>query len=79
MKSILTFICKREREREREREISGYVILFLMLQEVLRHRDVALLAAVEALQEASAAERLLKCLRCTNVHLCKVLKINLMN
>ncbi|KAK4563375.1 hypothetical protein RGQ29_005767 [Quercus rubra] len=31
-------------------------------KEVLRHRDVALLAAVEALQEASAAERLLKCL-----------------
>ncbi|XP_015901609.2 uncharacterized protein LOC107434638 isoform X2 [Ziziphus jujuba] len=30
--------------------------------ELQRHRDVALLAAVEALQEASAAERLLKCL-----------------
>ncbi|KAF5448266.1 hypothetical protein F2P56_028820 [Juglans regia] len=32
-------------------------------KEVLRHRDVALLAAVEALQEAAAGERLLKCLR----------------
>ncbi|KAK9287259.1 hypothetical protein L1049_015672 [Liquidambar formosana] len=31
-------------------------------KEVLRHRDVALLAAVEALQEASAAERLIRCL-----------------
>uniref|UniRef100_A0A6P4AW32 uncharacterized protein LOC107434638 isoform X1 n=1 Tax=Ziziphus jujuba TaxID=326968 RepID=A0A6P4AW32_ZIZJJ len=31
-------------------------------KELQRHRDVALLAAVEALQEASAAERLLKCL-----------------
>ncbi|CAK7330139.1 unnamed protein product [Dovyalis caffra] len=31
-------------------------------QEVSRQRDIALLAAVEALQEASAAERLLKCL-----------------
>uniref|UniRef100_A0A2N9J4G3 DUF936 domain-containing protein n=1 Tax=Fagus sylvatica TaxID=28930 RepID=A0A2N9J4G3_FAGSY len=31
-------------------------------KEVSRHRDVALLAAVEALQEASAAEGLLKCL-----------------
>lgn len=31
-------------------------------KELLRHRDVTLLAAVEALQEASAAERLLKCL-----------------
>lgn len=37
-----------------------------MVQEVLRHRDVALLAAVEALQEAAAGERLLKCLRCAN-------------
>ncbi|RXH87468.1 hypothetical protein DVH24_034368 [Malus domestica] len=33
------------------------------MQEVLRHRDVAVLAAVEALQEAFVAERLLKCLR----------------
>lgn len=33
------------------------------MQEVLRHRDIALLASVEALQEASAADRLLKCLR----------------
>ncbi|XWS68127.1 hypothetical protein CRYUN_Cryun04dG0063600 [Craigia yunnanensis] len=31
-------------------------------KEVLRQRDVALLAAVEALQEASATERLLRCL-----------------
>ncbi|CAB4290678.1 unnamed protein product [Prunus armeniaca] len=31
-------------------------------KEVRRHRDVAVLAAVEALQEASAAESLLKCL-----------------
>ncbi|KAL5561373.1 hypothetical protein UlMin_031120 [Ulmus minor] len=31
-------------------------------KEVLRQRDMALLASVEALQEASAAERLLKCL-----------------
>ncbi|KAG5254097.1 hypothetical protein IMY05_001G0176000 [Salix suchowensis] len=31
-------------------------------QEVSRQRDIALLAAVEALQDASAAERLLKCL-----------------
>ncbi|KAI3860207.1 hypothetical protein MKX03_022513 [Papaver bracteatum] len=31
-------------------------------KEVLQHRDVALLAAVEALQEASAAERLIQCL-----------------
>lgn len=31
-------------------------------QEVLRQKDFALLAAVEALQEAAAAERLLKCL-----------------
>ncbi|KAL9404612.1 hypothetical protein Peur_001584 [Populus x canadensis] len=32
-------------------------------QEVSRQRDIAVLAAVDALQEASAAERLLKCLR----------------
>ncbi|KAJ6965031.1 hypothetical protein NC652_003065 [Populus alba x Populus x berolinensis] len=32
-------------------------------KEVSRQRDIALLAAVEALQEASTAERLLKCLR----------------
>ncbi|XP_062024660.1 uncharacterized protein LOC133740732 [Rosa rugosa] len=31
-------------------------------KEVLRHKDVSLLAAVEALQETSVAERLLKCL-----------------
>ncbi|KAF9665937.1 hypothetical protein SADUNF_Sadunf16G0177100 [Salix dunnii] len=31
-------------------------------QEVSRQRDIALLAAIEALQDASAAERLLKCL-----------------
>ncbi|KAI3887181.1 hypothetical protein MKW92_006285 [Papaver armeniacum] len=31
-------------------------------KEVLQHRDVALLAAVEALQEAAAAERLIQCL-----------------
>ncbi|KAF3435551.1 hypothetical protein FNV43_RR22640 [Rhamnella rubrinervis] len=31
-------------------------------KEVLRHRDIALLASIEALQEASVAERLLKCL-----------------
>ncbi|MBA0601662.1 hypothetical protein Gorai_004834 [Gossypium raimondii] len=31
-------------------------------KEVLRHRDVSLLAAVDALQEAAAIERLLKCL-----------------
>uniref|UniRef100_A0A2P2JVA9 DUF6857 domain-containing protein n=1 Tax=Rhizophora mucronata TaxID=61149 RepID=A0A2P2JVA9_RHIMU len=31
-------------------------------QEVLKQRDIALLSAAEALQEASAAERLLKCL-----------------
>ncbi|KAL6013104.1 hypothetical protein ACLOJK_003595 [Asimina triloba] len=32
-------------------------------KEVLRHRDAALLAAVEALQEAAAAERSIRCLR----------------
>ncbi|CAN6450259.1 unnamed protein product [Victoria cruziana] len=31
-------------------------------KEVLKHRDAAVLAAVEALQEASAAERLIRCL-----------------
>lgn len=33
------------------------------LQEMIRHRDVALHAAVEALQEACAADKLVKCLR----------------
>lgn len=33
------------------------------MQEVLKQRDAALLASMEALQEAAAAERLLKCLR----------------
>ncbi|KAB2602770.1 hypothetical protein D8674_003775 [Pyrus ussuriensis x Pyrus communis] len=37
------------------------------MQEVLRHRDVAVLATVEALQEAFFAETMLKCLRwCAN-------------
>lgn len=40
--------------------------MFDNLQEVLKQRDAALLASVEALQEASAAERLLKCLRSVN-------------
>jgi hypothetical protein len=62
-------------KREMQKEITSRVILFCMLQEVSRHRDVALLAAVEALQEASAAEGLLKCLRCKNVCLCKVLNL----
>lgn len=39
-------------------------ILYFALQEVLRHRNKAMLAAIDALQEASAAERVLKCLRC---------------
>lgn len=52
---------------------------FRMMQEVLRHRDVALLAAVEALQEAAAGERLLKCLRCANVCLWTTLQINIPN
>lgn len=44
------------------------------MQEVLRHRDVAVLIAVEALEEASAAERLIKCLRYrANVCLCRFL------
>ncbi|KAJ6948838.1 hypothetical protein NC651_002989 [Populus alba x Populus x berolinensis] len=37
-------------------------------KEVSRQRDITLLAAVEALQEASTAKRLLKCLR--SVYLC---------
>lgn len=36
-------------------------------QEVLKQRDAALLASAEALQEAAAAERLLKCLRYVNI------------
>ncbi|KAJ8763559.1 hypothetical protein K2173_002442 [Erythroxylum novogranatense] len=41
-------------------------------QEVLKQRDMALLAAVEALQEASAAERLLKCVSMySELHLAK--------
>lgn len=37
--------------------------MYIFVQEVLRQRDVSLLAAVDALQEAAAIERLLKCLR----------------
>ncbi|KAM1863034.1 hypothetical protein ACFX14_003426 [Malus domestica] len=49
---------------EREILLSSYKLRTVIydMQEVLRHRDVAVLAAVEALQEAFVAERLLKCL-----------------
>lgn len=42
-----------------------YVKVFCVnaLQKVQKQREIALLAAVEALLEASAAEKLLKCLR----------------
>lgn len=36
---------------------------YLLLQEVMKHRDAAQTAAIEAMQEASAAESLLQCLR----------------
>lgn len=35
----------------------------LLLQEVIKHRDAAQAAAIEAMQEASVAESLLRCLR----------------
>lgn len=35
----------------------------LLSQELLKYRDAAQMAAVEAMQEASAAESLLRCLR----------------
>jgi hypothetical protein len=35
------------------------------MQEVMKHRDAAQIAAVEAIQEASAAESLIRCLRYT--------------
>ena len=34
-----------------------------LLQEVMKHRDAAQTAAIEAIQEATAAESLLRCLR----------------
>lgn len=37
--------------------------LCLLFQEVMKHRDGAQIAAIEAMQEASAAESLLRCLR----------------
>jgi hypothetical protein len=37
--------------------------VFIFVQEVMRHRDSAQLAAIEAMQEAAAAESLLQCLR----------------
>jgi len=46
-------------------------------QEVVKQRDAAVLAAVEALQEASAAERLLKCLRYVNIDTIILHKANL--
>jgi hypothetical protein len=35
----------------------------IVWQELLKYRDAAQMAAVEAMQEASAAESLLRCLR----------------
>lgn len=37
--------------------------LHLLLQEVMKHRDAAQAAAVEAMQEAAASESLIRCLR----------------
>jgi len=61
---ILALYTLKKKERKVNRQNP-----FPFLQEVLRHRDVALLAAVEALEEAAAAERLLKCLRCKHFSL----------
>lgn len=36
---------------------------YLLLQEVMKHRDAAQTAAIEAMLEASASESLLRCLR----------------
>lgn len=38
-------------------------IKYFWSQELLKYRDAAQMAAVEAMQEASAAESLLRCLR----------------
>lgn len=35
----------------------------ILLQEIMRHRDAAQMAAIEAMQEATAAVSLLRCLR----------------
>lgn len=50
---------------------------FKSLQEVLWQRDIALLTAVDILQEASVAERLLKCLRYASIKILLLFSCNL--
>ncbi|CAN1288909.1 hypothetical protein LINPERPRIM_LOCUS20036 [Linum perenne] len=63
-KVITSSTCDRNSEDNNNRPSWDYLpsTLVKIGQDVLRQRDIALSTAVEALQEASAAERLLKCL-----------------